>query len=161
MEKLEKIGFYPGSFDPFHEGHSYIVNMALDIFDKVIICIAINSDKTPFFPYKQREDIIKEIYKDNDRVEVVLCDGLVSMKAAELNATAIIKGVRDEKDFGYEMKQADCNMFINHIPTIFIPSSPNLSFISSTLIRAIITGVKDKKKIHDMLFGIVNRKFYE
>ena len=52
MEKLEKIGFYPGSFDPFHEGHSYIVNMALDIFDKVIICIAINSDKTPFFPYK-------------------------------------------------------------------------------------------------------------
>ena len=59
------------------------------------------------------------------------------------------------------MKQADCNMFINHIPTIFIPSSPNLSFISSTLIRAIITGVKDKKKIHDMLFGIVNRKFYE
>ena len=117
-----KRAIFPGSFDPFHEGHSYIVNMALDIFDKVIICIAINSDKTPFFPYKQREDIIKEMYKDNDRVEVVLCDGLVAMKAAELNATAIIKGVRDEKDFGYEMKQADCNMFINHIPTIFIPS---------------------------------------
>ena len=102
-----------------------------------------------------------EIYKDNDRVEVVLCDGLVAMKATELNATAIIKGVRDEKDFGYEMKQADCNMFINHIPTVFIPSSPNFSFISSTLIRAIITGVKDKKKIHNMLLGIVNRKFYE
>jgi pantetheine-phosphate adenylyltransferase len=157
----EKIALYPGSFDPFHVGHEYIVNMALDIFDKVVICIAVNTDKTPFFTYTQREDIIKEIYKNNERVEVVLCDGLVVDKAIEMNAVAIVKGIRDTKDVSYEMTQADCNMFIGKIPTIFIPGNPAYSFISSTLVKAIIKNAKNKEEIKNMLKGIVNKKFYE
>jgi pantetheine-phosphate adenylyltransferase len=166
MEKEEKIGFYPGSFDPFHIGHEYIVNMALDIFDKVIICVAVNDNKTPHINSDKRVAIIKEIFKNNPRVEVKITKGLIADAAKDENATAIVKGVRNINDFTNEMLQADCNMFIGKIPTIFIPTTEAYSFISSTLIRTILNNSKDSKdskdaKKYKLLSGIVNKKFID
>jgi len=164
--KKEKIAFYCGSFDPFHIGHESIVNMALDLFDKVIICIAYNDSKKGFIPVNIRKNIIERIFKNNPRIKVIISYGLVADIANQENATVIIKGVRDSNDFSNEMNQADCNMFIGNIPTIFIPSNPKYSYVSSTLIRTILkmtylSNEDPKERNYQLLKSILNKEFID
>lgn len=129
-----RIAFYPGSFNPFTTGHADIVNRALSIFDYVIIGVGDNPDK-PDNNTKEIVKHIKEVYKDNDKVDVYGYYGLSYQVAKNFKCCAIIRGARDNKDWEYEYNLAVFNKKFGDIDTIILPASPELMHISSTAIR--------------------------
>jgi pantetheine-phosphate adenylyltransferase len=148
---MPKIALFPGSFDPFHKGHKYVVNMALTLFDEVYICIAVNPHKKGFFEHAARINMIEAIFKDEPRVKVISTHGLVFQEAQKIGATCIIKGARNGNDFTDEVAQSDINWKLGKIPTIVIPTPHELSFISSTAIRSILQSGHDSELIRDMM----------
>jgi pantetheine-phosphate adenylyltransferase len=142
----KKVAIYPGSFDPFHRGHKYIVDTALSIFDEVVICVAVNPNKNGYFEPRTRINIIEAIFKTNDRVKVVQTTSLVADMAREVGACAIIKGARNGSDFESEVAQADVNKELGGIPTFVIPTHHSVSFISSTLVRSLIKAKNGSEK---------------
>lgn len=149
---MAKIALFPGSFDPFHKGHRYVVNAALQIFDEVYICVAVNPLKKGYFEPKARVSMIEAIFKNEPRVKVISTDGLVFKKAQELGATFIVKGARNGNDFTDEVAQSDINWKLGKIPTLVIPTPNTLSYISSTAIRSILqTSHGNSELIRDMM----------
>lgn len=148
---MAKIALFPGSFDPFHKGHRYVVNAALQIFDEVYVCVAINPNKKGYFEHAARLSMIEAVFKDEPRVKVISTHGLVYQKAQEIGATCIVKGSRNGNDFTDEVAQADLNWKLGKIPTIVIPTPHELSFISSTAIRSILQTGHDSSLIRDMM----------
>ena len=132
-----KTVIYPGSFNPIHDGHKQVIDLALKLFDRVIIVIAQNPEKSNIENLKEREDNIRKIYAhqiDSGKILVINSDKMTGRIAEEYNA-CIIKGVRNFIDFQNELDQASFNRIKFNVETILIPSSPELSFMSSTLIR--------------------------
>ena len=132
-----KTVIYPGSFNPIHDGHKQVIDLALKLFDRVIIVIAQNPEKPNIENLKEREDNIRKIYAhqiDAGKILVINSNKMTGRIAKEYNA-CIIKGVRNFIDFQNELDQASFNRVKFNIETILIPSSPELSFMSSTLIR--------------------------
>ena len=147
----KKIALFPGSFDPFHKGHRYVVNAALQIFDEVYVCVAINPNKKGYFEHAARLSMIEAIFKDEPRVKVVSTHGLVFQKAHEVGASFIIKGARNGNDFIDEVAQSDVNLKLGKIPTIIVPTPHSLSYISSTVIRSILQTRHDSSLVKDMM----------
>lgn len=147
----KKIALFPGSFDPFHKGHRYVVNAALQIFDEVYVCVAINPNKKGYFEHAARLSMIEAIFKDEPRVKVVSTHGLVFQKAHEVGASFIIKGARNGNDFIDEVAQSDVNLKLGKIPTIIVPTPHSLSYISSTVIRSILQTGHDSNLVKDMM----------
>ena len=134
---MKKIAIYPGSFNPIHEGHQQVIDLALQIFDEVIIVIAQNPEKEPIENLKERVDNIRKIYAhklNSGKISVIGSRKMTGRIAKEYNAY-IIKGVRNFIDFQNELEQASFNRTKFGVETILIPSTPELSFISSTLMR--------------------------
>ena len=149
---MAKIALFPGSFDPFHKGHRYVVNAALQIFDEVYVCVAVNPLKKGYFEPKARVSMIEAIFKNESRVKVISTDGLVFKKAQELGATFIVKGARNGNDFTDEVAQSDINWKLGKIPTLVIPTPNTLSYISSTAIRSILqTSHGESELVRDMM----------
>lgn len=149
---MAKIALFPGSFDPFHKGHRYVVNAALQIFDEVYVCVAVNPLKKGYFEPKARVSMIEAIFKNEPRVKVISTDGLVFKKAQELGATFIVKGARNGNDFTDEVAQSDINWKLGKMPTLVIPTPNTLSYISSTAIRSILqTSHGNSELIRDMM----------
>jgi len=149
---MAKIALFPGSFDPFHKGHRYVVNAALQIFDEVYVCVAVNPLKKGYFEPKARVSMIEAIFKNEPRVKVISTDGLVFKKAQELGATFIVKGARNGNDFTDEVAQSDINWKLGKIPTLVIPTPNTLSYISSTAIRSILqTSHGNSELVRDMM----------
>lgn len=149
---MAKIALFPGSFDPFHKGHRYVVNAALQIFDEVYVCVAINPLKKGYFEPKARVSMIEAIFKNEPRVKVISTNGLVFKKAQELGATFIVKGARNGNDFTDEVAQSDINWKLGKIPTLVIPTPNTLSYISSTAIRSILqTSHGESELIRDIM----------
>ena len=129
-----RIAVYPGSFDPITNGHLEILDRALNIFDKVIILVAINPNKKTRFSPEERVAMIKEAIK-NPRVEVDSYHGLTVKYAKEHGASHLIRGLRAVTDFEYEFSLASANDFIDQsIDTIFLMSKAEKSFINSSMI---------------------------
>lgn len=147
----KKIALFPGSFDPFHKGHRYVVNMGLVLFDEVIICVAVNPLKKGYFDPKARVNMIEAIFKDNDCVKVVTTNGLVVDKAKELGAMVIVKGARNGSDFENEKAQSVINWEIGKIPTVLIPTPAELAHISSTAIRNILQTSANSELVKKMM----------
>lgn len=134
-----KIAVFPGSFDPITKGHVNIVLRALPLFDKVIIALGNNSSKKYSFSYEMRANWIKEIFKDYDNIEAVAFQGLTVNFAEKVNAKYLIRGVRNSTDFDYEKTIAQLNKSMNaELETIFLISDPELSHISSTIVKEIV-----------------------
>ena len=134
---MTKIAIYPGSFDPIHEGHQQVIDLALQIFDEVIIVIAQNPEKVPIENIKERVNNIRKIYAhklDSGELSIIGSRKMTGRIAKEYNAY-IIKGVRNFIDFQNELEQASFNRTKFGVETILIPSKPELSFMSSTLMR--------------------------
>ena len=136
---MNKIAIFPGSFSPFTLGHRSVVDRALPLFDKIIIAIGINSKKNEYFSIEEREQWINEIYKKNSKIEVQFYEGVTVDLCEKVGANYILRGLRDSHDFKYEKNIAQTNKKLNDkIETIFIITPPEISHISSTIVRDII-----------------------
>ena len=129
---------YPGSFDPFHNGHRELVETAVYLFDRVVVAAIRNPQKSGgLFELDERKDMIRESLDHLDNVEVISMANLVTRVAKECGADFIIKGLRAVVDFENEMAQAQTNLAVSGVHTIFLPSASANSFIASKFIRDI------------------------
>ena len=134
------LALYPGSFDPFHNGHLEVVERAARIFDEVVIAALRNPQKSQaLFDLESRRAMIDESISHIDNVRVVSMSTLVVEVAAELGATVIIRGLRVVSDFENELQMAQMNRELSGIETVFIPTSSSHSFIASRLLREVAT----------------------
>jgi pantetheine-phosphate adenylyltransferase len=136
---MERVAIFPGSFDPFTIGHESIVKRALPLFDKIVIMIGYNSNKRSFFPVEKRESWIREVFKDEPRVEVLSHEGLTVDFCKKVNASYILRGLRTSADFEYERAIAQINKkMYPQIESVFLLTMPEHTPINSTIVRDII-----------------------
>lgn len=126
---------FPGSFDPFTKGHADIVKRALQMFDEVVVAIGYNEQKEGWMTLDERLKKIRELYADEPRVKVESYKGLTADFAKENGIITIVRGIRSAADFDYEMQMADVNRQISGIETVFLPASPQLASLSSSVVR--------------------------
>jgi len=139
---MDKIGIYPGTFDPLTFGHIDVIKRSLKIVDKLIIGIADNDNKTPLLSIEERKLIIdsdiKDYFNQNNKIIIKNIDGLLTDFAKLNNATCIIRGLRAVSDFDYEFQMTGMNYQLNpDLETIFLMSSDKNSFISSNFVKEV------------------------
>ena len=134
-----KIGIYPGSFDPFTNGHNDILSRSLKIFDKVIIAVVKNSAKNYLFSLEDRIQMVNQLFKNQENISCIGLDSKLTVNlASELNAQAIIRGLRAVSDFEYEFQLAGMNKKLNSkIETMFLMSDVENQIISSKFVKEI------------------------
>ncbi|MHB1598610.1 MAG: pantetheine-phosphate adenylyltransferase [Acidimicrobiales bacterium] len=129
---------FPGSFDPFHNGHLEVVERAIRLFDRVVVAVVRNPQKAEtLFSAAEREDMINESVGYSDKVQTVSMSTLVVDVARTVGADIIVKGLRAVSDFENELQMAQMNQQLSGIDTLFIPTGSTHSFIASRLIREI------------------------
>ncbi len=133
---------FPGTFDPFTTGHADIVKRALAFVDELVIGIGVNEGKHALLPVERREELIRELYKNEPRIEVRAYNGLTTDFAREVGAGLIVRGTRTVQDFEYERTLADINSVLG-IETILLFTEPALSYVSSSAVRELIKHGKD------------------
>lgn len=138
-KKLSNIGLYPGSFDPITKGHMDIIKKALNVFDKVVIAVLKNSSKKMLFSLDERQKLISDIYQSTPKVQCIALDSKLAVElASEINASAIIRGLRAMSDFEYEFQIAGINRSQNKdIETVFFAADDKLTFVSSSMVKEI------------------------
>ena len=138
-----KRAIFPGTFDPFTIGHYSVVQRALTFMDEEIISIGINESKRTCFPTEKRVEMIRKLYADEPRVKVEAYDGLTVDFALQHEAQVIIRGIRTVRDFEYEETIADINRKLSGIETILLFTEPELTSVSSTIVRELLQCGKD------------------
>ncbi|NCC10803.1 MAG: pantetheine-phosphate adenylyltransferase [Bacteroidia bacterium] len=138
-----KRAIFPGTFDPFTIGHASVVERALTFMDEIIIGIGINENKNSYFPMEKRMQMIQNLYKKNPRIRVLAYDCLTIDFAQEVDAGFIVRGIRTVKDFEYEETIADINRKLAGIETILLFTEPELTCVSSTIVRELLAYNKD------------------
>lgn len=134
----ERIAVYAGSFDPLTYGHVNIIERALKIFDKVIVAVAKNYQKQPLFSPEERVEMIKEVFKNEPRVEVESFEGLLVDYMKKKGIKIIVRGLRATSDFEYEYHMASMNRSLYpEVDTIFMVTVKDYFFISSRTIKEI------------------------
>lgn len=135
---MTKVAIYPGSFDPITYGHIDIIERALEIFDKVILAIAHDTDKRPLFTIEERLGMAKKIFEDTPHVIVDSFKGLLVDYVSKTNAKVILRGLRATSDFEYEFHMASMNRSLNtHLDTLFMMTSKDYFFVSSRTIKEV------------------------
>lgn len=130
-----KSAFFAGSFNPFTIGHESIVNRALTLFDRVVIGIGINSEKGLTPDVEERAELIRSYFAGRPEVEVKVYAGLTAKEAERSGCTHLLRSVRSAADFDYEKNLTDANRNIFGIDTFILYAEPELSFLSSSLVR--------------------------
>ena len=131
-----KIGIYPGSFDPVTTGHLNIIRRAAQVFDRLIVCVMVNSAKTPMFTREERVDFISRITADLPNVEVDSSEGLLADYARRKGNCVIVKGLRAGSDFEYEFQMAMINRKINpDLDTVFLTAEHQFMYLSSSTVK--------------------------
>ena len=139
----ERVGVYPGTFDPVTSGHMEVIRRSLRLVDKLVIGPATNIGKGPLFSLQERIDIIKDDIEDfsavdKARIQIAPFDGLLIHFAREVGASVIIRGLRAVSDFEYEIQMANMNARMEpNIETIFLMASDRHQFIASSLVKDI------------------------
>jgi pantetheine-phosphate adenylyltransferase len=125
----------PGSFDPVTNGHLDIVGRAARLFDEVIIGVLINQSKTGLFSIEERIDMLREVTAAYGNVRVESFRGLLVDFCRSQQATVVVKGLRAVSDFDYELQMAQMNVGLAGVETLFMPTNPLYSFLSSSLVK--------------------------
>ncbi|MEN3950459.1 pantetheine-phosphate adenylyltransferase [Iodidimonas sp. SYSU 1G8] len=137
----EKVGLYPGTFDPIHNGHLDIIGRSLRLVDKLVIGVAINAGKGPVFTLEERVDMVRREcsrLQADGAVDVRPFSGLVVNFADEVGATILVRGLRSVTDFDYEFQMTGMNARLNPaVETVFLTASLGQQAIASKLIREI------------------------
>lgn len=136
---MNRIAYYPGSFDPMTNGHMDVLKQAVNLADEIVIGIGIHPGKISMFSFEERADIIASVSSDmNIKVSVQAFDNLVVEAAHEAGASMLIRGVRDGTDLDYEMQMSGMNGTMRpEISTVLLPSKPDTRHITATLVRQI------------------------
>jgi pantetheine-phosphate adenylyltransferase len=133
-----KIGVYPGTFDPITNGHTDLITRSLQVFDKVIVAIALNPSKHPLFDLTDRVDMVKLATKNVSNVEVEPFSGLLVDYVRQRGARAVIRGLRAISDFEYELQMALINRKLDQgFETVFFMPSEEYSYLTSSIIKEV------------------------
>ena len=127
----------PGSFDPVTNGHLDIVSRASQLFDEVIVAVGVNKSKNRLFTAEERIGMLREACSDFGNVTVDGFSGLLTTFCQEHDVHAIVKGLRAVSDFDYELQMAQMNSSLADIETVFVPTSPEWSFLASSLVKEV------------------------
>ena len=141
-----KRALFPGSFDPFTLGHQDIVERGVTIFDEIVIGIGHNADKNYMFSLDQRKMFIEQCFQNNPKVKVKDYKGLTIDFCKSIDANYLLRGVRNNGDFEFEKAIARTNRELSEIETVFLLTSVQTSFISSSIVREIIRNKGDYKR---------------
>lgn len=141
------IAIYPGSFDPITNGHLDILKSGAEIFDKVIVAVSYNINKQGFLPVETRIELIKQSVSNLKNVEVVSYEGLTVDYAKKIGANVILRGLRNQNDFEYELQISQTNNALwNDLKTVFLITKPEYSYISSSMVREVFAHGGDISK---------------
>ena len=136
---MKRIAIFPGSFDPFTIGHESIVLRGKSLFDKIIIAIGENSSKKSFLSLDNKIQLIKDVFADDDQIEVMNYKGLTIDFCKEVNAKYLLRGLRTASDFEYERAISQINKVMNpEVESVFLLTLPEHTPINSTIVRDIL-----------------------
>jgi pantetheine-phosphate adenylyltransferase len=158
---MSRKAIYPGTFDPFTNGHLDVLERALNIFDQVEVVLAENSQKQTLFSVEERLDMVREVVRDLPNVNVdVLHDGLLADYARQVGANAIVRGVRQVKDFEYEFQMSLLNRHLYpEVTTVFLMPNVKYTYVASTIIREVaMLGGDVTKFVHPYVFDKLSEK---
>ena len=156
---MSTLAVYPGSFDPLTNGHVDIIERGARLFDRIIVAIAVNTEKAPMFTMAERVDIARAVFTNHPNVEVDTFEGLLVEYVARRKANVIVRGLRAVSDFEYEMQMALMNRELQgSIETVFMMPAAQYSFISSRLIKEVFTL---GGKVHGLVPELVEKKLRE
>ena len=127
----------PGSFDPVTNGHIDIISRASTLFDEVIVAVGVNKSKQRLFTADERISMLTEVCDVYDNVRIDSFDGLLTDFCQDREVTAIVKGLRAVSDFDYELQMAQMNSSLAEVDTVFVPTSPEYSFLASSLVKEV------------------------
>ena len=153
------VAVYPGTFDPITNGHVDIINRALNLFDRVIVAVAVNSAKDPVFSLEERIKMIEESFVNQPRIEVSSVRGLLVDYAFQQNAKAIVRGIRAVSDFDYEFQLALMNRKLRReVESVFLMPGFRWIYISSSIIK---DAARNGGDVSDLVPPHVNQKLQE
>ena len=133
-----RVAICPGSFDPVTIGHVDIIKRASALFDRVVVTVLINKEKNTVFSIDERKALLQKALKCLHNVEITAYDGLLVEFAKKMSANVVVRGLRAVSDFEYELQTALTNKKLyDNIETVFLPSSPENMYISSSLVRQV------------------------
>ncbi|MEU0971411.1 pantetheine-phosphate adenylyltransferase [Streptomyces sp. NPDC005917] len=127
----------PGSFDPITNGHLDIIARASRLYDEVYVAVMINKSKKGLFEIDERIDLIRQVTADYGNVRVEAFHGLLVDFCKQRDIPAIVKGLRAVSDFDYELQMAQMNIGLSGVETLFVPTNPTYSFLSSSLVKEV------------------------
>ena len=136
---MSVIAIYPGSFDPLTNGHVDIIQRGARLFDRIIVAMLLNVDKSPLFTIPERVDIAREVFQGNAKIEVDTFDGLLVDYARRRQAGVIVRGLRAVSDFEFEMQRALMNRRLNpDVETVFMMPAEPYTYVSSRLVKEVV-----------------------
>ncbi|MFW7380988.1 MAG: pantetheine-phosphate adenylyltransferase [Oligoflexus sp.] len=152
---------FPGSFDPFTLGHLDVVEQALEIFDQITIGIGKSSSKMALFTIDERVDVLKAIFVSEPRIEIATFQGLAVKFANEIGAKALVRGLRTESDFSYEMPMAMTNRKLDDsLQTVFFPTKTDFAYVSSSLVKEVFLNQGDVSPfVPQSVLDLLKKKF--
>ena len=133
-----KKAVFPGSFDPITLGHVDIISRALPLFDELIIAVGVNSEKNYMFNLNERIDFIKDTFREEPKISVEIYEGLTIDYCKVVNADYMLRGLRNPADFEFEKAIAQTNRKLSGIDTVFLLTSADTSYISSSIVRDVL-----------------------
>jgi pantetheine-phosphate adenylyltransferase len=142
-----KRALFPGSFDPLTLGHYDIIKRGVTLFDEVIVAIGINADKKYMFSLEQRQQFIEDAFDDEPKIKVVTYKGMTVDFCKEIDVEFILRGLRNPADFEFEKAIAHTNRDLAPIETVFLLTSAQTSYISSSIVRDVIRNDGDYTKL--------------
>lgn len=125
----------PGSFDPVTNGHMDIIGRCADLFDEVIVAVLVNESKSGLFTVEERMEMLRDAAAEYPSVRVESFRGLLVNFCREQDARVVVKGLRAVSDFDYELQMAQMNFGLAEVETLFMPTNPLYSFLSSSLVK--------------------------
>ena len=150
----------PGSFDPVTNGHLDIIGRAARLYDEVIVAVLRNPSKSATFTADERVDMLREVTKEFDNVRVARFDGLIVDFCKANEVSAIVKGLRAVSDFDYELQMAQMNQQLSGVETLFMPTNPLWSFLSSSLVKDVaMNGGDVAHLVPDAVYRALSEKF--
>lgn len=157
-----KTAIYPGTFDPITNGHLSLVQRATQLFDHIIVAVAKNAGKNPLFTHEERIELVRESIREikvENPVKVIKFDGLLADLARNMQACAIIRGLRAVSDFEYEFQMALMNRkMAHHVETVFLMPALSWVYLSSTIVKDVAAHHGD---IHTLVPPPVKEALYK